>query len=148
MNVDPAQWGPSLWRSLHSITLGYPENPTDIVKKHTHNLFTSLQYVLPCEKCRVNFNHQLTTSPLTDTIISSRQSLITWLIDIHNEVNKSLGKRILSQEEALKLYTENVSFSYFSFTDLIKTIDFRILTIVITIIIIIVLLIIFRIRHS
>jgi len=150
LNIDPVLWGPSFWRSLHYITFGYPENPTETDKTNAYNLFVSLQYVLPCEKCRVNFGQQLINSPLTTDVLSSKNKLITWLINIHNEVNRSLGKPILSEEGALKLYLTETNKSIFSkFIDLfesIRTYDFRILTIIITVILIIILLIIIRFR--
>ena len=101
LNLDPLEWGRDMWKSLHRITLIYPFNPSEIIKKNAYNFFTSLIYLLPCEKCRSNYKNHLLKYPLTDKILSTKTSLVYWLIDIHNEINRLLGKKILSHQEAL-----------------------------------------------
>ena len=38
--------------------------------------------------------------------MSSRENLVKWLIDIHNEVNKYTHKPVLSYEEAMEVYVD------------------------------------------
>jgi hypothetical protein len=71
MNIDPNIWGPHLWKSLHYITLGYPDNPDELTKNNTKNLFMSLKYVLPCAKCRFNYSQHLEKYPLNDLSLAS-----------------------------------------------------------------------------
>jgi len=99
MNIDPAIWGRNLWRSLHSITYAYSNNN----KQSARSFFTSLSNLLPCEKCRLNYNEHLKLHPLTDAVLSSRDELMNWLIDVHNEINKLLGKSVISREYAKEL---------------------------------------------
>ena len=40
--------------------------------------------------------------PLTDDVLSSRENLVKWGIDIHNIVNASKNKPIMSYSDALK----------------------------------------------
>lgn len=109
--MKPEIWGPHAWIFLHSITLAYPEIPTQQDKINMRNFINSLGEVLPCNKCKINFKSHLKTNPLTDKILSSRNSLIKWMIDIHNSVNKSNFKETLSYENSLKyilnLYEDN-----------------------------------------
>lgn len=107
MNIDPAIWGPNLWRSLHSITFAYPNNPTNNIKQSTLSFFSTLGQLLPCEKCRLNYSQHLRTHPLTDHVLSSRDLLMNWLIDIHNEINMLLGKPVISREHAKELIEQN-----------------------------------------
>ena len=100
--MKPDIWGPGAWTLLHAITLEYPEQPSLLDKNNIRTFFESLSNVLPCEKCRIHFKNNLTVYPLTDTILSSKNQLVKWLIDIHNKVNESNGKPILSYENALK----------------------------------------------
>ena len=51
--------------------------------------------------------YNLINFPLTDYILSSRDTLLKWTIDIHNEVNKSIGKKILDYNEAITLIKNN-----------------------------------------
>lgn len=106
--MDPKSWGPPTWKSLHSITFGYPHCPTMDDKKNNLLYFTLLQHVLPCITCRDNYKKHLNKYPLTNDILSSRIKFIKWLIDIHNEVNIMLGKPTKSYEEVINKYeTQN-----------------------------------------
>lgn len=98
----PNVWGPHGWRFIHFITLAYPNNPTSEQKLKYKNFFISLGDVLPCHICAAHYKKNLIEIPLSDTVLSSRNNMINWAIDIHNKVNESKNKPILSYDEALK----------------------------------------------
>lgn len=147
MNIDPNLWGSSSWKFMHYITIAYPQQSTEEIKRSTYNFFTSLKDLLPCEKCRYNFGYHLQRHPLTDDILSSRNKLIHWLIDIHNDVNISIGKPTLTYDQALLIYMnpEVEPFLSKSINSLINM-DSRLLTIIIILIIIVLLIILVRSR--
>jgi len=103
-NISPEEWGPSAWRFMHYITLSYPDNPTNNDKQNMKTFFSSIGSILPCEKCRLNFERHLVIYPLNDDVLSSRFDLVNWLINVHNEVNKMNGKKVLSYDEVMELY--------------------------------------------
>ena len=105
VSIKPSIWGPHGWKFLHYVSLGYPSNPTEEDKKNYKNFYNSLQHILPCAKCDHNYSHNLIKYPI-DNHLSSRDSLVRWVIDIHNQVNNETGKREYTYEEALSLYTE------------------------------------------
>ena len=94
--MNPIIWGPGAWTFLHSITLNYPENPTDKEKMFHKNFFLNLQNVLPCPSCAQHYSMNLKKFPI-DPALESRELLVKWLIDIHNEVFKK-------EENPLKLF--------------------------------------------
>lgn len=100
--MKPETWGPCAWLFLHSITLNYPNNPTIEDQTNMTNFIMSLKHVIPCHKCKINFANHLKNKPLTKEVLSSKETLTKWLIDIHNEVNKMNGKKVLSYDDALK----------------------------------------------
>ena len=100
--MKPEVWGPHAWIFLHSITLEYPNNPSSDDKLNVKNFMNSLGKVIPCQKCKVNFNNHLEKNPLTDEILMSKSNLVKWLIDIHNSVNKMNNKKEMTYEESLK----------------------------------------------
>jgi|TARA_B110000285_G_C15104620_1_gene607186 hypothetical protein len=102
-SVKPAIWGPHGWKFLHYVSLGYPDNPTDEDKINFKNFYYSLQHVLPCEKCALNYKHNLLDSPI-DNHLNNRDTLVRWVIDVHNKVNKELNKKELSYEDGISLY--------------------------------------------
>lgn len=103
-NISPNEWGPSAWRFMHYITMAYPDNPTTIDKQNMKTFFSSIGSILPCEKCRINFAKHTSVYPLNDYVLNSRFDLVNWLIDVHNEVNKMNGKKVLSYDEVIQLY--------------------------------------------
>lgn len=93
-NIDTDLWGKNMWRSIHYICLGYPSNPTIDDKQKYAEFLTNLQYVLPCILCREHFRDELQNYPLTDNVMRTRDSLLSWSILVHNSVNRRLGKSI------------------------------------------------------
>lgn len=89
-----AVWGPALWTSLHSITFGYPIQPTEEQKNDYKQLFTLIGKTMPCKYCRESYSHFIITEPtiLNDTVMTNRQTLTKWLYDIHERVNQKLNK--------------------------------------------------------
>lgn len=99
-------WGPCAWKFLHTITFAYPESPS-LEEKRNHKLFfEQLQNILPCKICRQHFRENLKKYPI-EYGLESRKDLIKWLVDFHNEVNKSLGKRQYSYQEVYDMYDDN-----------------------------------------
>lgn len=107
MNLGPNIWGPHLWKALHMITMGYPNEPSEEDKKNYKSFFENLYLVIPCSICATNYKKHLIEIPLSDDALKSKESLAKWVIDIHNLVNKETGKKILTHDEALILITSN-----------------------------------------
>jgi hypothetical protein len=106
-NINPAKWGESYWKMSHYITFSYPINPSNDDKNNIKIYFDNLKNLLPCENCRFHYNQYITTNPLTNNILSSKQELINWLIYLHNDVNKRTGKKIYTYDEIYDEYMNN-----------------------------------------
>jgi hypothetical protein len=107
MILGPDIWGPHGWKFIHYVTLSYPQNPTEENKTNFKNFFTLLQHVLPCKICANHYAENLKKLPLTDEVLSSRDSLVKWAIDIHNIVNESKNKPVMKYEDALNAINTN-----------------------------------------
>jgi len=93
MNLNPKIWGPHTWFFLDSIVLSLPNKLNNEQQNIYKNFFTSLQYVLPCQGCRNHYATNLKKFPLTDQILSNKENMIKWLLNIHNSIrieNKSI----------------------------------------------------------
>lgn len=86
-------WGPSMWHYLHTMSFNYPVNPTDSDKKHYRDFIYSLRYVLPCRYCRENLTKNLVIMPLTQHDMKDRNSFSRYIYNLHEMVNKLLGKK-------------------------------------------------------
>lgn len=103
--MQPEIWGPYLWRSIHYIAIGYPDKPTSEEVQNYYIFFNNLWKIIPCYKCSINYKRHLDELPIDDFLIS-KMKLFEWTVSLHNIVNKELGKKQMSFEEA-KLYISN-----------------------------------------
>jgi len=88
-------WGGPTWVALHSITFGYPINPTEEQKETYFQYFNNVGDVLPCRYCRESYkefiNEDNTNYKLTMDVMKNRETLTKWLYYLHNRINKKLG---------------------------------------------------------
>lgn len=103
MNFPPTVWGPFFWHTIHIVALGYPKNPNYTDKKCAKEFYESLAFLLPCSVCREHYKEYLAKKPITP-FLDTKKDLLQWTIDIHNEVNKMLGKPEWTTEEVLMYY--------------------------------------------
>lgn len=86
-------WGPSLWHYLHTMSFNYPVNPTPSDKSHYRDFINNLRYVLPCKYCRDNLKKNMIIMPLTNEVLKDRNSFSRYIYNLHEMVNKLLGKK-------------------------------------------------------
>jgi len=96
-------WGPNAWLFLHTITFNYPEYPSEQDKVNFFTFFDSLKYVLPCDKCKKHYREN--SKDLKDNL-NSKDDLVKWLIDIHNDVNIKNNKPIWSYSDVYNKYQD------------------------------------------
>lgn len=108
MQIGPDTWGPHGWKFIHMLALAYPNQPTDEQKKNYKTFFEALQPVLPCSLCANNYKRHITEElPITEAVLTDKESFVKWSIDMHNLVNKETGKLPLSYDDALNLIYNN-----------------------------------------
>ncbi len=103
----PDIWGPHGWKFIHYITLGYPNNPTELDKQKYYDFFMNLSNVIPCPICGEHFKQNLKITPLDDEALKDSLSLISWGVNMHNHVNSRNGKKIYSVNEAITSLLDN-----------------------------------------
>jgi hypothetical protein len=86
-------WGPPMWDTLHSISFGYPINPSKEQKVWYYNYYSNIMNVLPCKFCRQSVAQfvQEPETKLDMSIFKNRDSLTRWVYRLHQRVNKKLG---------------------------------------------------------
>ncbi len=85
-------WGPSMWHFLHTMSFNYPVTPTPEQKRHYMDFILNLRNILPCKYCRMNLTNNLATRPLKMCHMESRDTFSRFVYDLHETVNKLLGK--------------------------------------------------------
>ncbi|KAL0955711.1 hypothetical protein HGRIS_001931 [Hohenbuehelia grisea] len=81
--------GRSTWKLLHTMTLRYPEKPTQDERDALNSYFHLLSRLYPCGECAAEFQMLLKKFPPQT---SSRRSAALWLCFVHNQVNERLKK--------------------------------------------------------
>lgn len=107
MQLGPNIWGPHLWKALHMISVGYPNEPSDEQKKNYRRFFETLHQIIPCSICSNNYKRHLIDIPITDEVMKNKQTLAKWVIDVHNLVNQEHGKPSMNPDDALLLIFNN-----------------------------------------
>jgi len=86
-----ADLGRATWKLLHTVTIRYPEHPTDDEREALKSYFYLTSRLYPCGECAEEFQQLLELYPPQT---SSRLSASAWLCFIHNKVNERLEKPI------------------------------------------------------
>jgi hypothetical protein len=98
-------WGPPLWHFLHTMSFNYPIEPTKKDTKHYKDFILSLRNILPCKYCRMNLKNNLKVHPITVENMKNRESFSRYVYELHEIVNKFLGKNSgLTYEEVRDRY--------------------------------------------
>lgn len=90
MNIPPTKWGPHFWMTLHIACLGCQDH------KALSEFVEGYMYIIPCLSCRMHFEQVLVENPVPET-----GDFFKWSVDVHNIVNKRIGKPEFSYEDAL-----------------------------------------------
>ena len=104
--MEPKIWGPKLWFVMHTFALNYPDQPNYEDKRVMEEFFNNLKSSIPCQKCRIHYTQRLERNPIIN-YLDSKQSLFKYTIDLHNQVNKSLGKKIYTYDEIVDIYKKH-----------------------------------------
>lgn len=113
-------WGQYLWRTLHSLNYLYPENiaNNNQMKDLYKELYITLVNIIPCSVCKRHYNKKLQQNHITNNL-HSKEVLIIWLNNIHNEVNRSLNKKVVTIKESNNIYFNQDKVKIFKYKDLI-----------------------------
>ena len=102
-SFEPKIWGPHAWFFLETIAMGYPDNPSENDIKYAKDFFKGFKLMIPCEKCRFNYEKHLQKMPLTNEILSSKNNFFKWIVDLHN---KSFTTTKRTYNETLQYYLD------------------------------------------
>ena len=85
---DASEWGPALWKILHTTAAQYPPNPTPQYKASCRQFFYALRHMLPCDVCKTHYTQLLSQR---QPQVNSGTELQQWVLWLHNQVNKRIG---------------------------------------------------------
>jgi hypothetical protein len=102
-SIPPQTWGPFFWHTMHLVALGYSNQPSYAEKKAAKEFYESLVHLIPCPTCKLHYADNLKVLPISPSL-DNRRDLFKWTVDMHNLVNKQLGKREYTEAESIAFY--------------------------------------------
>lgn len=105
MGISPDIWGPCTWTFIHLIVLAEKENDVSHRVVYYKELFTLLQELLPCDKCKKHLKENMELLKNIETIKTKRE-LFDWTTNLHNMVNKLNGKHEYTLDESFALWSD------------------------------------------
>ena len=101
MTID--KWGPGAWNTLHSFAHASPPVLSGKQQEELAQFLNSFGALLPCPACRRHFQAYMEAHVAADSF-ATRESVIRFLHDAHNDVNVRLRKRVWTLEEHYAAY--------------------------------------------
>ena len=102
--LKPKTWGPPTWYTLHAMTFGYPDYPSKEEKFHAYNFFSSLPFMIACNKCGKHCKDYIMNNPPN---AESKTKLTEWLVNFHNTVSQRVGDKKIKLEVLEEHFKEN-----------------------------------------
>lgn len=104
-------WGPLAWMSLHSVSLLYPENPSESDKLILKRYMEVFRESLTCPQCHkhfgIMFNNYTSSHP---EWVNSRYNFFMFVVRLHNTVNRRLHKSMPNTvQESIDTIHRNLS---------------------------------------
>ncbi|CAI5449905.1 unnamed protein product [Caenorhabditis angaria] len=80
--VDKDELGRSTWNLLHTMSVYYPEKPSEEQKNKAKRFMNLLGQLYPCDFCAKDLRKDLIKSPHS---VSSRENFVEWMCQLHNK---------------------------------------------------------------
>lgn len=84
-------WGNALWHYLHIYANTH---------EYTNDFGDTFALLIPCGSCRTEFQKSMKPK--------DGESMAEWAFNLHNRVNKDLGKKIFTKEDYEKRYGKKI----------------------------------------
>lgn len=102
---SPSVWGPFLWSYLHIFSANYPIRPCMQTQISMQQFLLHLGTTIPCEKCRLHYQQYIENHKEHMLYIcSSRETLFSFLVELHNDVNRRSSKPEFTLDQAKMFY--------------------------------------------
>jgi len=104
-NNNPKYIGPGYWASFHRKCF-----KADTMKAKVEAMISIHNdiFYFPCNTCKEDSLRYLSKNPLEEVLDDTDDlALFKWTVDFHNHVNNKLGKRQVSYDEAIELWSDN-----------------------------------------
>jgi hypothetical protein len=98
-------WGPLGWKTIHSVALLYPDNPTKEDRAAAEKFLNCFIACIACDMCKGHFTAATEQFRKQYDILKNKHAFFWYTVKAHNMANARLGKmQIQSYGDAYTLY--------------------------------------------
>ena len=97
---SPSVFGPVYWGYLHIATVHLPEKLNPIIAEQIRNVILAIPVTVPCDVCSLHSGNFMSQNKDKLLALKTGPEFFNFTVDLHNLVNKRLGKHVASYEEA------------------------------------------------
>ena len=108
MGIDPSIFGKHFWGTMHLAALGSPQKfeASDVSAYST--FYKQIPNVIPCQSCGTHLEQIYQLLPI-EPALSGSEALFEWTVEVHNAVNRRLGKPEISVNDARAFWMNGAS---------------------------------------
>lgn len=88
--LNREELGNKTWGLLHTMAAKYPNKPTKAEQQDMTTFFQVFSNFYPCDGCTIDLQKEIMICPPK---VGSQAELSLWLCNLHNKVNKKVGKK-------------------------------------------------------
>lgn len=92
MSGSRDHWGPYGWKTLHSVAILYPDEPSKQDKELMRTWLTNFTATITCPFCKEHFEQVVAAYGKTSDIFANRHNFYWFTIKAHNTANAKLNK--------------------------------------------------------
>ena len=113
---SPEVWGESFWFVVHLGSVNAPEFIPEEKRPFYWGFIDGIPEMLVCQKCSKHAREWVEIHrPYREQICSSRDNLVSFYVDMHNNVNKRNGKPLMTKDEVYRKFSGNVKIKTFRY---------------------------------
>ena len=101
---SPQVFGPPTWAYLHISTVHLPENLNPTIATHVRNTLVAVPAMVPCDSCALHSGNFMLENKAKLESLKTGSDFFNFTVDLHNFVNKRLGKPTITYSKARDLW--------------------------------------------
>lgn len=102
-------WARPMWRVIHQIGLTTDLTSSTDSRRGFVDFMNSLKKAIPCTECRLHYTQYIDSHPYPSVDTKTDKTVFfEYTVDLHNSINKRLGKKTYTLDEAWKLHMDYI----------------------------------------
>lgn len=104
---QPSVWGPPLWRVMECVAMSFPARAASAAERARvgHWVRAVGTHMIPCRLCQRHYRRYV-AQHFSDRDTVDRRTLLAFVVRLHNDVNRRLGKPVCDVRAMVRLFCQ------------------------------------------